>query len=169
MKFTAALFALGAVSAVDQIDMFAPHNWSNTMKMIVNQDFSAEKPVTAGQVTWSQCDDDAGVFIFDSDSTSYTPNPIVKGQHATLTLGGLVQDSLEVTNVHFHADWKGTGVYDQDFKQDNKYDSQYSYEVGWDIPSFTPSGEYTLKFTGTGNAGSVSGGNVLCISAVVTL
>ena len=113
MKTTIALLALGAVSA-DEITMFAPNNWTNIMKMIINQDFTQQ--VGAGQITWTQCDDDAGVFIFDEDSTSVTPNPVTKGQHASLNLGGLVQDTLEITNIHFHADWKGTGVYDQDFK-----------------------------------------------------
>jgi len=72
---------------------------------------------------------------------------------------------MEVTNIHIHVDWNGIPLYDEDFKQDNTYDSTYSYSLGWNVPAFAPSGKYAVKIRGTGNAGSVQGGNVICVNA----
>ena len=67
-----------------------------------------------GDVTYSQCDDDAGVFTFDADNSNNVPAPVVKGSDVTLNLAGIVSDTIEVTNVHIHVDWNGSTLYDED-------------------------------------------------------
>jgi len=152
-------------------NMFAPENFAKLPKANLVENFLktiSDKQAVTGAITWDQCDDDFGDFTFDPSTTTWTPSTITKGISAKLNLGGIVANTIEVTDLKFHANWNGSSIYDQDFNQDNTYDSTYAYTVGWDIPSYTPSGHYDLTFTGVGNdAGSA--GNVLCINAHIDL
>ena len=120
------------------------------------------KNVEAAPV-WGQCADDLGAFTFDEASTTYAPAEIVKGIHADLNLAGIVSEPITVENLAFHADWNGSPIYDVNFVDGSTYDSTYAFTVGWEIPSYTPSGDYAMTFTGKG-----SGADVLCITAAFT-
>ena len=125
-------------------------------------------PNGLGDVTYSQCDDDFGLFTLDTDNTNNTPAPAVKGQDVSLNLAGIVSDTIEVTNVHVHVDWNGAPLYDEDHAQHNQYDSSYNYSLKWAIPSYAPSGAYDIHLTGTGNSSSGSG-TAICVRAQMNL
>ena len=168
------LLALGLASAAQvdhlEIDAFNPVNFMklDVAKTLVKS--VTDEPVQGkGDVTFTQCDDDAKVFTFDGSSTTYTPNPITKGSKLSFSLAGAVQSKLEITDIHMHVTWNGTPLYDNDYKQDNTYTSTYSYTMGYDVPSFAPSGNYDVLITGTGNAAGKSGAKVLCIEAKMVL
>ena len=151
-----------------QIPLFNPDNFAKN-GLVAKLMASTSSNLTAnGDVTYGQCDDDAGVFTFDKDNTSNVPAPAVKGSDVTLNLAGVVSDTMEVTNVHVHVDWNGSTLYDEDHAQDNTYNSAYNYKLSWSIPSYAPSGAYVIKVTGTGNT-SAGPGTVMCISANMTL
>ena len=174
-RLTAAAFvAFGSANANtlhQNIDLFTPKNFLNMPAgfLVKNAIKGYNSENGTGDVTYSQCDDDANIFTFDGDSTSNTPNPVVKGSHVDFNLFGIVSDSMEVTNLHVHVDWNGATLYDEDHEQDNKYDSNYQFSLGWDVPSYAPSGHYDVHITGTGNAAGVSGGKVLCVEAQMDL
>ena len=121
-----------------------------------------------GVVTYGQCSDDAGIFHLDKDNTSNTPNPVTKGSEVSLNLAGIVDDEMEITNVHIHVDWNGSTLYDEDHKQDNDYTSSYKYSLSWAVPSYAPSGKYAITVTGTG-ASSAGTGKEMCITAGMQL
>ena len=150
------------------IPLFNPDNFakSNLIKELM---MSKVANFVGSDVTYGQCDDVAGAFTFDSDNTSNSPAPPVKGSDVTLNLAGIVSETIEVSNVHIHVDWNGSTLYDEDHAQDNTYDSAYNYSLKWAIPSYAPSGAYAVTITGTGNTSSVSSDVVLCISANFTL
>ena len=168
---SAVLLALGLVSAhnnVDsvRIDVFHPMNFMKIdMAKSLVKSVTDEKALNAGTVTWAQCDDAAKVFTFDESSTTYSPDPIVKGSDISLNLAGIVSAPIEVTNVHVHVDWNGSTLYDQDLKQDNKYDSSYAYSVKWSVPSYAPSGHYKATLKGTGTPDKGGDHSVLCVTA----
>ena len=121
MKFaTAALLALGVV-ADDRIDVFHPSNYKNLMSSlidgVVHKKFNQDANLGAtGIVTWKQCADQAGVFVFDKSATNTVPNPVTKGKDVKLNLAGSVSDTMTVTNIHVHVLWNGSNLYDQDLK-----------------------------------------------------
>ena len=168
-KFSQIALVLGAVSAHDKIDVFGIHNFKNLAQTLIRSShLKSDKVAATGVVTWTQCADQAGDFQFDESSTTYSPNPIVKGTDLKLNLDGIVSDPMEITNIHVHVDWNGSTLYDEDLPQDNKYDSTYAYTVGWNVPSYAPSGHYDVTITGTGNAEGVTG-TVMCVNAQMDL
>ena len=119
-----------------------------------------------GSVTFSQCDDDKGVFTLDTDATKASPDPLVKGSDVSLDLHGIVSDSIEVKNVHIHVDWNGSTLYDEDHAQDNTYDSDLEYNLSWSVPSFAPSGDYDVVIKAYGDDASAT---LYCVEAKMTL
>lgn len=169
MKY-ATLLALVSVASANtdyqELDVFNPKNFMTanfTKNMIAVTDVQG-----TGEVTYSQCDDDFGVFILDTDATTNSPNPVVKGGHISFNLAGSVVDAIDVTNIHVHVDWMNTPLYDEDHPQENHYDSAYSFALGWDVPSFAPSGLYGIQITGTGSNEGADG-TVFCVKASMTL
>ena len=129
MNKLSVLAAIGCTSA-HKIDLFNPANLANLgQHQLVKQMLDSTSLIAVtdvadtGKVTFSQCDDDMGVFTIDTDATKATPDPVTKGASVTLDLEGIVSDSIEVKNVHIHVDWNGSTLYDEDHAQDNKYDS----------------------------------------------
>ena len=162
------LIALGAARVTDQatIQPFGYQNLGNLVQALIKRPVHKDSDLTAtGIVSWQQCSDNAGVFTFDDSSTSVDPSPVHKNCDVKLNLGGIVSDPMEITNLHVHVKWNNANLYDEDIPQDNTYDSTYAYTVGWNVPSFAPSGHYDVTITGTGNAGSVQSGLVMCVNA----
>ena len=122
-----------------------------------------------GDVTFEQCDDDAKIFNLDLSSTNTTPNPVAKGDDITFNLVGVVNSKMTLKNIHIHVDWNDSPLYDEDDPGSNVYDSDVQYNLGWNVPSFAPSGHYVATITGTGDAGSVKDGKVICIIAKMDL
>ena len=154
MKF--AILALGAAAAKMHHDpmhlpVFHPSNFmkANVAKTMIKS-LQQGKIVNTGEVVFNQCADKENEFTFDESMTTISPYPVTKGVHLNFNLAGIVSDEIEVTNLHVHVDWNGSTLYDEDHNQDNKYDSAYNYQLGWDVPSFAPSGHYAIKITGTG-------------------
>ena len=155
MKYT-ALAALGFVSASQphKIDIFNPVNFltyksgQTMVKQMLSQVSASTKisitDLKLGEVNFSQCDDDKGAFILDTDATNAKPDPITKGQDVSLDVHGIVSDTIQVKNVHIHVDWNGSTLYDEDNAQDNTYDSDLEYALTWNVPSYAPSGAYDV-------------------------
>lgn len=76
---------------------------------------------------------------------------------------------MTLKNVHIHVEWNSSPLYDEDNEGTNVYDSDVEYNLGWNVPSYAPSGHYDVTVTGTGNAASVTGGKVMCIKAYMDL
>ena len=176
MKSIAALAALGLVSAKgEKVDMtalpvfnqasFAKHN---ILKSMLSNSLLNVKD-DAGMVSYAQCDDDAGIFTLDDQSTSNTPQPLTKGVNLQFNLAGILADHMTISNVHVHVDWNGTPLYDEDHAQTNEYDDTYNYQLGWDVPAFAPDGDYAVKITGVGSTSSAAeGSTVYCMLANFT-
>ena len=165
---SSVLIALGAARETTnsaQIQPFGYQNLGNLVQALMTREVSDSTLTATGIVSWKQCNDDAGVFMFDDSTTSVDPTPVHKNVDVKLNLGGIVSDPMTITNIHVHVKWAGVNLYDEDIPQNNTYDSAYKYTVGWNVPSFAPSGHYDVTMTGTGNAGSVHGGLVMCVNA----
>eukprot|EP00355_Strombidium_rassoulzadegani_P004938 CAMPEP_0168613368 /NCGR_PEP_ID=MMETSP0449_2-20121227/3414_1 /TAXON_ID=1082188 /ORGANISM="Strombidium rassoulzadegani, Strain ras09" /LENGTH=169 /DNA_ID=CAMNT_0008653997 /DNA_START=54 /DNA_END=563 /DNA_ORIENTATION=- len=155
-----------------KIDLFNTKHFNFKTENLVSSLLKSVSFISAnelGKVSYSQCDDDAGVFILDTSSTSNSPDPVTKGNSLTFDLQGIVTDNLHLTNLHVHVIWNDSPLYDEDHPQDATFDSSFEQTFKWDVPSFAPSGNYDVTFTGTGDAASVSGGNVLCVKANMEL
>ena len=76
---------------------------------------------------------------------------------------------MTLKNVHIHVDWNSSPLYDEDDKGLNVYDSDVEYNLGWNVPSFAPSGHYDIHVTGTGDAASLTDAKVMCIYAQMDL
>ena len=115
MKFAAAaLLALG-VAADDRINVFNSSNklYKNLMKSLVDDAVHKKASLGAtGVVTWKQCADQSGVFMFDKSSTNTVPNPVTKGKDVKLNLAGTVSSTMSVNNIHVHVNWNGSSLYD---------------------------------------------------------
>jgi hypothetical protein len=105
------------------------------------------------------------VFNLDLSSTNTSPNPISKGDDITFNLIGVVNSQMTLKNVHIHVEWNSSPLYDEDDPSSNVYDSDVEYKLGWNVPSFAPSGHYDIYVTGTGDAASLSDAKVMCIYA----
>ena len=164
MKF-ATLMALTAAASANSVQI-DPFNIKNFMKvelvpkLLENTHNTAaklingEEIVKAGtKVEWSQCDDDKGVFTFD-DSSSATPDPLVKGSDVALHLVGALSDDIDLSKVHIHVDWNGTPLYDEDHTDNLPSSDPLDYSLKWSVPSYAPDGDYSVVLTGIDNDGS---------------
>ena len=123
----------------------------------------------SGMVTYSQCEDDAGIFTMDDQQTINSPQPLTKGITMSFTVAGIISEHMDIKNIHVHVDWNGTPLYDEDHPQDNSYDDAYSYDLGWDVPGFAPNGLYHIEIKGIGSSSSATeGSNVYCVAAEFT-
>ena len=172
---SATLLALGSASALN-IDLFSAKNFlkmkpDGLVKAMVN---SANQSLFGdynqiGDVTYAQCDDDMGMFTFDDASTYNDPNPVAKGSNLNLNLAGIFGDQGTLTNIHIHVDWNGTPLYDEDHNQSTDVADEFKTTIGWNVPSFAPSGDYDVTLTGTGDMSGEKGSKILCINAKMTL
>ena len=174
-----ATLALLATTAQGQfLNRWAENYISTPIAQPVDMMFNEEdlmahfvKANLKGEVAFTQCDDDAGVFTMDALKTKVSPNPVSKGDSLTFTLAGIVSNAIEVMNIHVVVLLDGVKLHTEDHKQDNKYTSDYSYDLAWKVPGFAPSGTYGITLTGVGNApdAGVTNGNVLCVQADMKL
>lgn len=178
MNKLSVLAALGCTQA-HQIDLFTPETIakmggkpSMVQQMLdyATSFVAVDDNLKLGEVTFSQCDDDTNSFTLDSDQTTSEPNPVVKGSKVQLDLFGIVADKIEIKNVHIHVDWNGTPLYDEDNSQDNTFENEeYTYNLGWDVPSFAPSGAYDIHLKAYGDEKDTSGPVLYCVEAQMTL
>ena len=162
-----AAAAIGVASAL-HIDFFeTPEKFTtpDMVKSLMKGPSARSGKNDLGVVTFSQCDDDAHVFTFDSTDTTYSPDPIVKGSDLSTDLWGTVTDSIEVTNVHVHVLWDDNVLYDEDLPGDDTYDSTYEQKITWTVPSYAPSGSYDVTITGTGTTEGSSSETLFCVKA----
>ena len=149
MNKLSVLAAIGCTQA-HNIDLFNPANFANmgqhqlVKQMLESTSLVSVSDAVNGAVTFTQCDDDVGVFNLDTDNTKSVPDPVAKGSDVSLNLAGIVSDTIEVKNVHIHVDWNGSTLYDEDNAQDNTYDSDLEYALTWNVPSYAPSGAYDV-------------------------
>ena len=164
----AALIASSA-SAEHRLNVFAAENFlSKNLVQSLIKTAMMDTPNDVGKVVYNQCDDDAGAFTLDTKQTSNSPDPVTKGQDVSLKLRGIVDENVEVDNLHVHVDWNGSTLYDEDIKGVNTYTSTYQYDVSWNVPSYAPSGAYAVTITGTGKTDDTSG-KVICVGANFSL
>ena len=144
------------------------HHFVKSMLTTANQSlFSASNNI--GDVTYQQCDDDVGQFTFDDSNTYNDPSPVNKGSDLNLNLAGVFGDSGTLSNIHIHVDWNGTPLYDEDHNQSTPIGDEFKTTIGWNVPSFAPSGDYDVFLYGYGDMSSQTGAKVFCINAKMTL
>ena len=173
---SATLLALGSTSALN-IDLFTvknfmsmkPEGFVKSMLSTANQSLFAVTPNKIGDVVYSQCDDDMGVFTFDDASTYNDPSPVVKGSDLNLNLAGIFSDQGTLSNIHIHVDWNGTPLYDEDHNQSTAIGDEFKTTIGWNVPSFAPSGDYDVTLIGTGDISGQTQAKIMCIRAKMTL
>ena len=90
--------------------------------------------------------------MFDNQKTSYKPQAFKKGDDVKIKFVGSVTANIVIKNMHIHADWNGSAINDHDIKQDKSFNDQYLDEIDLNLPIYTPTGHYVIKFTGTGQA-----------------
>ena len=166
--FKSAALAMG-VAAADyaEINVFHPTNFLkvDVAKQLINQtvnDALHKKEAVNSAITWKSCTDKVGHFKFDQSSTSVSPDPPVKGSKVNLNLGGKFSAPEFMEKAHVHVTWNGTNLYDQDITIEKQYSSAFHYTVGWDIPSYAPSGAYHVEITGYEKDGTTSD---MCLTA----
>merc|ERR1719473_1889024 len=167
MKFA----LLAAVSALDvDMDLFRPSSFIQTMMTAGRQPQTllaapfADVTGPPGVVSWSQCEDDLGVFTFDESSTTYTPDPIKKGTNVALDMHGIVSTAIDVKDVHVHCDWNKAPVYNKDLPGGH-FDSAVEVKAQWAVPSYAPAGTYSVTITGL----DANKKKAMCINAVFSL
>ena len=117
-----ALATLGLVSAkgetrnMQALPVFNQASFANhnILKSMLAAQTSLINVSDSGMVTYSQCDDDAGIFTLDDQQTSNSPQPLTKGVNLQFTLAGIISDHMNIKNIHVHVEWNGTPLYDED-------------------------------------------------------
>ena len=108
------------------------------------------------------CTTDLDVFDFDEEATVVDPNPPAKGQDVNFNLAGGLSDEMDLTNIHIHADWNGSPLYDEDHKvtEGPFTDDDFSYKMAWNVPPYAFDGLYVINLKGTQDDGQ----SVVCIN-----
>jgi hypothetical protein len=163
MRFATALLGVAAAEHVIDID-WTNYAKSNNLVQSLIKSAVADKPLNAGEVTISACDDEATPdFNFDAGQTVINPSPVQKNSDLNIKLVGTFTNAHTVDNLHIHVDWNGQGLYVGDFADGSSYSQDYSRELKWYVPGYAPDGDYKVKITGT------DGGNdVICVAASFT-
>ena len=168
MKFATLLALTASVSAntVIQTDIF---NIKNFMKIelmpnLLKASADTAAKIAAGEqivqdgtkVQWGQCDDDKQAFTLDTDNTAADPDPLVKGSDVSLNLVGALSDDITLSNVHVHADWNGTPLYDEDHPEfkGKAFSDILQASLKWSVPAYAPNGNYKITLTGVDTDGS---------------
>ena len=168
MKVTAlALLAVGANAARHELNIFAPQNFKNVMKELIDEKAKFKPYRDTGKVTWKQCNDDFSDYTLDQSATTTSPAIITKGVKANMDIEGAFGNPAKMTKCHVHVLWNGSVLYDQDLPGADFSDETMSEKFGWDVPSFAPSGHYQVTFTGTGTDDISAGktGNIFVVEA----
>ena len=148
MKFFALASAAAAASHTIRTDFMSYAKAPNLMQSLIGAVVREAPKADPGMVTFSQCDDDLGLFTFDEDSTTVTPQPITKGSTIDFDLVGGVSDTVTVENFHVHVDWNTSPLYDEDDEDGTTYDSDYEFHLSWDVPTYAPDGDYSIDLIG---------------------
>ena len=98
-------------------------------------------------VSYEQCDDDLGIFTFDTDSTEVTPSPPVKNADLEFKIVGVVSDDVEVAKVATHVDWEDAPLYDEETKG-GFFQDIMEVTLKWNVPAYAPDGNYVNTFKG---------------------
>jgi hypothetical protein len=102
--------------------------------------------------SFSQCGGDHYSF----SSGSVNPDPIQKGSTASLSMTGSFDQATSISNVHYDAAWNGITVKSEDDARDgSSHSGDYTYAFEYDIPRFSPSGNYVITVTGTDGSNDV--------------
>lgn len=101
-----------------------------------------------GAVTWKSCPSDGG---FKTDFANTKSNPLipVKGSNVDLLLQGIWTDDADLEAIKVFCKWNGTALYQQEFARNAHYKEGdvLKDKITWLIPSFAPSGHYTVTLT----------------------
>ena len=71
--------------------------------------------------------------------------------------------------MHIHVDWNQSPLYDEDHEMDQSYDSDLTYNLGWNMPSFSPAGFYNVTIIATGESEEKADQKVMCVLAWMDL
>ena len=125
-------------------------------------------PQGKGDVTYTQCDDDAGTFTLDTDATTNTPSPVTIPCDLKFHMEGIFSDTTQVDDLHVVVHIGGVPLWSEHHKIGKSYDDSFAYDLKWTVPSIAPHGNYAINFTATGNGGGTKG-KVICMDASMTL
>ena len=71
--------------------------------------------------------------------------------------------------MHIHVEWNQSPLYDEDHEMDQSYDSDLTYNLGWNMPSFSPAGFYNVTIVATGDSADKTNAKVMCVLAWMDL
>lgn len=167
MKFKTAILALLGVASSQLSTKFNLdiENFLSSKNIVQSLIQSVQQQVHAdpGIVQFKQCDDEAGAFTLDVSSTTTTPQPVQKGADLAFNIVGIVNKKVTFKNVHIHVDWNSSPLYDEDHEMDQSYDSDLAYNLGWNMPSFSPAGFYNVTIIATGDSDEKANVKVMCV------
>lgn len=145
IKITAADFARAAISRPQSL-----------LKSLM-------APKLQGAVTWGECAGGDGEFAVDLSDTYSVPAIPTKGSNVELELHGTFTNDVDLTGLKIYVTWDKNPLYTNDFPRVHHYAAGDAYkdEITWLIPSFAPSGHYSVQITPHNKANTVFD----CISA----
>jgi hypothetical protein len=146
-KVLLAVFGfVAAVQAAAEIKITPKHYLKASPTNLVK---SLLKPKLQGAVTWGECAGGDGDFAVDLSSTYSVPTVPVKGINVELELHGTFTNDVDLAGLKVYVTWDNTPLYTNDFARTKHYAAGDSYkdEITWLIPSFAPSGHYSVQIT----------------------
>ena len=97
-----------------------------------------------------QCDDDLGILTLDLDSSTYSPNPVVKGCNLEFNIVGKSTKPFNLKKLYYSIDWNGKFIYEDTdpILEDFNYEKSFNYTHFHYIPRIVPSGNYDVTVYG---------------------
>ena len=140
----------------------APKHFKHLVHQLVQSANNHSGAYSHGDVFFESCDDDFGVFTFDPDNTSYSPENIQKDMMLRVHLAGNVSQNVHVEGGHLEVKWNGAVLYKQDLPGQECSDDCHR-DLDWNIPGYAPSGDYEVHVTAKGTVDGRSG-QVACLN-----
>ena len=106
------------------------------------------------QISWRQCDSSAkfaGIFQFDPESTTYSPDSFKASDTVTFDMAGSVEEALTVKGVHVDVLYGEININSVDHDLEDgtkKYNSDFDLSIDFEMPAAAPQGPYTVYVKG---------------------
>lgn len=99
-------------------------------------------------VKWGLCPS-TGAFKADLSKTYSDPKVPTKGVEVALNLNGVWTDDAVLDSTKVYVEWNKTPLYVNEYPKHQTFHEgdQYTDNIKWQIPSFAPSGHYSVKLT----------------------
>merc|ERR1711998_457695 len=98
---------MGAAAAANEMQV-TMMDYAKSPRIVQNLVKSVVDVKGTGDVTFAPCASDSTDFTMDPDSTTYSPQPLTKGQKVSFHLGGVFAASHTIENVHVDVKFNGS-------------------------------------------------------------